>query len=74
MYLIHTGCLSRDVTFPASRERNSREILPVPAHRSNMFIFNKLYLFSSTLKIPSFAKSVVGLEGKLFGALNLLAL
>ena len=57
---------------PASRDANSYVIFPVPAHKSKISKFCKENVFSRMLNNPSFAKSVVGLDGKFFGMLNLL--
>lgn len=64
---IHLGLLSTANRLATPREINSKEIFPVPAHRSNTFFSSKSKWFSRTLKSPSFAKSVVGRDGKLGG-------
>jgi hypothetical protein len=56
---------------PASLEANSNEIFPVPAHKSKIFNSDNSIAFSNTLNKPSFAKSVVGRDGKFLGGLNL---
>src|SRR5690606_2907662 len=57
---------------PASRESHSKEIFPVPAHKSNKSKSYKSNRFSNILNKPSLAKSVVGREGKFLGTVTFL--
>ncbi len=54
------GARSTAVTLRHSLERNSKLTAPVPAKRSRASLPSKSTMFSSTLKIFSRAKSVVG--------------
>jgi hypothetical protein len=66
--------MSTEVTSLQFREMSSKEMLPVPEKRSRAFLFSRSNLLSRILNSPVFAKSVVGLTGKLPGGFNTLPL
>lgn len=63
-------CLSTAVTLLIPLEANSILMFPVPENRSSTSQLSKSYVLYSILNKASLAMSVVGLTGKLAGALK----
>jgi len=66
-HAVTLGLLSTHTTSVAPLEINSKLKFPVPVNKSNTRKSEKSIWLPNTLKSPSFAKSVVGRDGKLEG-------